>query len=308
MSRIKVIINPIAGRGYAGKVTPLIDREFAAQGADYSLVQTKVAGDAVRLAREARDDGYDVVVAVGGDGTSHEVINGLADGMNGAMLGTIGCIPAGSGNDFAVMSGAPTDIPAAVRMIVEGRTRVQDLGRVTVDDKVTRYFDNAVGIGFDGVVTVVGKRFKRLRGLPLYIPVVLRTIFVDMVPPRVRIDVDGEIFEQTTLMTAVCNGPREGGAFMVSPEAKTDDGLFDVMMVETMPRLQMLAMVPRFLSGTHVNDPRCRIVRGKHVTVTSPDRLYLHADGELLTEYAHKVEATMAAARLRIIAPADGAN
>ena len=84
--------------------------------------------------------------------------------------------------------------------------------------------------------------------------------------------------------------------------------LFDVMMVETMPRLQMLAMVPRFLSGTHVNDPRCRIVRGKHVTVTSPDRLYLHADGELLTEYAHKVEATMAAARLRIIAPADGAN
>ena len=155
---------------------------------------------------------------------------------------------------------------------------------------------------------MVSKRFKRLRGLSLYIPVVLRTIFVDMVPPRVRIDVDGEIFEQAILMTTVCNGPREGGAFMVAPGARTDDGLFDVMMVETMPRLQMLTMVPRFLSGTHVNDPRCRIVRGKHVTVTSPDRLYLHVDGELLTEYAHKVEVKMDAARLRIIAPADGTN
>ena len=120
---------------------------------------------------------------------------------------------------------------------------------MTIDNKVTRYFDNAVGIGFDGVVTIVGKRFKWLRGMALDVPVVLRTIFVDMVPPRVRIDIDGEIIEQTTLMTVICNGPREGGAFLVSPKAKTDDGLFDVVMVETMSRLKMLAIVPKFLAG-----------------------------------------------------------
>lgn len=308
MPKIKVIVNPLAGRGYAARVTPLIHSAFAEAGAAYDLVQTTAAGEAIRLAREARDAGYDIIVAVGGDGTSHEVINGMAEGMNGNLVGTLGCIPAGSGNDFAVMSGAPVDITAAVRMILEGKTRIQDLGRVTVDNKVTRYFDNAVGIGFDGVVTVVGKRFKWLRGMALYVPVVLRTIFVDMVPPKVRIDIDGEIIEQTTLMTVICNGPREGGAFLVSPEAKSDDGLFDVVMVETMPRLQMLAMVPRFLAGSHVKDPRCRIQRGTHVVVTSDDPLYLHADGELLTDVAHRVEATMVAARLRIIAPADRAS
>lgn len=308
MPRIKVIVNPLAGRGYGAQVLPLIHSEFAATGADYSLVQTTVAGEAIRLAREARDDGYDVIVAVGGDGTSHEVINGMAEGMNGDIIGTLGCIPAGSGNDFAVTSGAPTDVRAAVQMIVAGRTRLQDLGRVTIDGRVTRYFDNAVGIGFDGVVTIVGKRFKRLRGMALYVPVVLRTIFVDMVPPRVRIDVDGQVFEQTTLMTVICNGPREGGAFMVSPKAKADDGLFDVTMVETMPRLKMLGMVPKFLTGAHVDDPRCRIVQGKHVVVTSDDALYLHADGELLTDVAHRVEAEMVPARLRIIAPPESTN
>ncbi len=308
MTRIKVIVNPLAGRGYAARLTPLIHSEFAATGADYSLVETTAAGHAIRLAREARDEGYDVIVAVGGDGTSHEVINGMADGMNGNIVGTLGCIPAGSGNDFAVTSGAPTDVRAAVEMIVAGRTRVQDLGRVTVDDKITRYFDNAVGIGFDGVVTVVGKRFKRLRGMALYVPVVLRTIFVDMVPPRVHIDIDGQVFEQTTLMTVICNGPREGGAFMVSPQAKADDGLFDVAMVETMRRLKMLAMVPKFLTGAHVNDPRCRIVRGTKIVVTSDDPLYLHADGELLTDIAHRVQAEMVPARLRIIAPPASAN
>ena len=120
MPKIKVIVNPLAGRGYAARVTPLIRTEFTALGADYSLVETTKAGDAIRLAREARDDGYEVIVAVGGDGTSHEVINGMAEGMNGQVVGTLGCIPAGSGNDFAVMSGAPVDIAAAVRMIVEG--------------------------------------------------------------------------------------------------------------------------------------------------------------------------------------------
>ena len=305
MPRIKVIVNPLAGRGYAARVTALIERTFGELGADYSLVRTTAPGEAIRLAREARDEGYEVIVAVGGDGTSHEVINGMAEGMGGNLVGTLGCIPAGSGNDFAVMSGAPVDIAAAVRQIVAGKTRIQDLGRVTIDNRVTRYFDNAVGIGFDGVVTVVGKRFKWLRGMALYIPVVLRTIFVDMVPPRVRIEIDGQVIEQTTLMTVICNGPREGGSFLVSPKARTDDGLFDVVMVETMPRLQMLAMVPRFLAGSHVSDPRCRIQQGTHVLVTSEDALILHADGEVLIDVAHRVEAEMVAARLRIIAPAD---
>jgi len=144
--------------------------------------------------------------------------------------------------------------------------------------------------------------------MALYVPVVLRTIFVDMVPPRVHIDIDGQVFEQTTLMTVICNGPREGGAFMVSPQAKADDGLFDVAMVETMRRLKMLAMVPKFLTGAHVNDPRCRIVRGTKIVVTSDDPLYLHADGELLTDIAHRVQAEMVPARLRIIAPPASAN
>ena len=306
MPRIKVIVNPCAGKGYAGKISPLIHKHLTDLGADFGLVHTTAPGEAITLARQAVEDGFDTVVAVGGDGTSHQVVNGLMIQAKGGIAGTLGCIPAGSGNDFAVMNGAPTDLEAACKLIVEGATRVIDVGQVSIDGRINRYFDNVMGVGFDGLVTMECRKAKHLRGMALYLPVVLKTIFVSMRPPRATIIHDGETLRKTILMVCVANGPREGGGFLVAPNARCDDGLFDLLIAETMPKLSMLAMVPRFMKGTHLGHRLIEVKHSKHVVISSEDPLYAHVDGEILCDEAHHIETWLIPGSLRMIAPRSG--
>ena len=304
MPSIKVIVNPLAGRGYAGRIVPLIRSTFQELGADFSIVHTQAAGQAVDLASQAVADGYETVVAVGGDGTSHEVINGMMAHGDGTPPATLGCIPGGSGNDFAVMSGAPVDVRKACQQIVHGNSRLIDIGHMTLDGHLTRYFDNAVGIGFDGWVTIEARKFRHVRGMALYVPVVLKTVFSSMQPMRAAITVDGQTTEKTIVMAVACNGPREGGSFLVAPDAKYDDGQLDLSVTEWMPRLALLGMVPRFMNGSHVKDPRVRVERGREITVTSDDSLVLHVDGEIPCGPVHSVEVRTIPGVLRLIAPA----
>jgi len=175
MTRIQVIVNPQAGRGYAGRIVPQIRTHLEALNADYELTLTEGPGHAIELASQALDDGFDRIVGVGGDGTSHEVTNGLMARYHGEPVGTMGWIPAGSGNDCAVMNGAPADLEKACYTVVHGTERLMDVGTVKVDDTVTRYFDNAVGIGFDGLVTIEALKHTKVRGMALYLPVVLKS-------------------------------------------------------------------------------------------------------------------------------------
>jgi len=306
MPRIKVIVNPLAGKGYAGKISPLIRKQFAALGADFDLVHTTAPGEAIDLASQAVQDGFEIVVAVGGDGTSHEVMNGLMKQARGGIAGTLGCIPAGSGNDFAVMNGAPADVEAACRLIVQGATRLIDVGLLNIDGQIRRYFDNVAGIGFDALVTMECRKAKYLRGLALYLPVVLKTIFLSMHPSRTEIIHDGETQRKTTLMICVANGPREGGGFFVAPHARCDDGHFDLLIAEKMPKLGMLAMVPRFMKGTHLSHRLVEVKHSRHVVIRSEDPLYVHVDGEILCDEAHYIEAQLIPSSLRIIAPRNG--
>jgi len=307
---IKVIVNPCAGWGHAAQVSPLIAEQLAKLGADFELVHTRMAGEAIALAHQAAAEGVQTIVAVGGDGTSHEVVNGLMEHAahvgNGHIVGTLGCIPAGSGNDFAMMNGAPADIESACRLIVQGRTRLVDVGRVTIDGRITRYFDNAVGIGFDALVTMATKKIRNLRGFALYVPAVLKTIFVTLTSPKVQMTLDDQTAERATMMTVVCNGPREGGTFMVAPNARTDDGFFDVLTVEKMSRLSMLGMIPRFIKGTHLGHPLIQVQQARRIRVASDkEPLYVHVDGEILCEQARTVEVEMLPASLCMIAPSE---
>jgi len=221
--------------------------------------------------------------------------------------------------------------------LVDGQARPIDLGRVTVDvplagDAPTRYFDNTVGIGFDGVVTQEVRRFKRLRGMALYLPAVLRTVFVSHKPARSEIAyrADGASpasedpvvrIQSTVLMATICNGQREGGGFLIAPDARNDDGLFDVCVAENVPRLRILALIPHFIKGTAENVPRLRILaliphfikgthvdkpnvtmlRSAHVVITSPDPLIAHVDGEMLCTDAHRIECEIVPLKLRVV-------
>ena len=301
MSQAFVILNPAAGRGYAAKMAPQIRRYLTELGVDHILVQTTAPGHATELARQAMADGYALIVSAGGDGTTHEVLNGMMAGANGGQAGTLACIPAGSGNDFAAMNGVPEDIRGACELLAAGGTRVVDVGRVTIDGTLVRYFDNVVGIGFDGVVNLEARKITWLRGMLLYLPVVLKAIFQTLHVMDVQIEIDGRTIQRRQMMTVVANGPREGHTFLVAPHAQCDDGHFDLLLVDEMPRLSMLGLVPAFLKGTHLKDPRTSEQPVKHVIVSSQDPIYLHVDGEVLCPQANVVEVEILPGALRMI-------
>jgi diacylglycerol kinase (ATP) len=344
--RYRVIVNPLAGRGFGERSIPRIEGLLSEHGLDFDLVCTTEAGEAVGLARQAVLAGYDVVVAAGGDGTYQEVINGMMtvppsqwEASNG-IVGTLGMIPVGSGCDFAWASEIPADLEGACARLARHQTKVVDVGKVWVDvpkkgaaahaawqfpeetitptdqgpspDKgAMRYFDNTVGIGFDGLVTEEVRKVKFLRGLALYLPVVLKTVFLSYQPARSRIEYElngsspaqtqvGQM-QKTVLMATICNGGREGGGFYIAPDAKNDDGLLDLCVAENIPRLQILGMVPQFMQGTHVDKPIVTMLRSKRVLITSPDPLIAHADGEMLCTQAHRIECEIVPQALRIV-------
>jgi diacylglycerol kinase (ATP) len=297
---IKVILNPVAGKGYGDKVEPELRRLLAAEGLDYELERTSGPRHATELAAQASRDGREIVVAAGGDGTTNEVMNGLMAAAGEGEAGTLGVIPIGSGSDFANTVGVPPDLEGACRRLASGRARLVDVGRVTADGQARCYFDNTVNVGFGGRVTLEARKVKRLRGMALYLPVVLKTIFLYHRAPRVSIELDDRALTLAAVMICVANGPREGGGFFVAPEARPDDGLFDLCIVRQISRLRMLALVPHFMKGTHVGRKPVTMERARRVTLSSPDELIAHADGEMLCTTAHRLDFEILPRRLRV--------
>lgn len=302
--RYKIIVNPIAGKGFGARAVPRIKQLLIAHQLDFDLVCTQKARQAIALAHQAVLDGYDVIVAAGGDGTCQEVINGILTATHDNAAVHLGVLPIGSGCDFSWAMGIPFDLETACARLAQGRSRRVDVVRLVVDDQA-RYFDNTLGIGFEGTVTIEVKKFKYLRGLALYLPVVIKSVFLCMKPARSQIEyqLDGVTrqIEGSFLVIDVCNGGRAGGAFMIAPNADAADGVLDVVLVRDIPRLRMLALIPRFLRGTHINQPDVQLLRCQRITVTSADPLLAHADGEMLPTDAHRIECEVAPRKISVI-------
>jgi YegS/Rv2252/BmrU family lipid kinase len=303
MGPVKVILNPIAGRGYGARSEANLRRYLSAEGVDFDLVRTQGPGHAIELAAEAANGEFDIIVAAGGDGTTHEVVNGMMAASNAAangnVVGTLGVLPVGSGSDFANTMGIPPDLEGACRQLARGQARLVDVCRVTVDEQPPRYFDNTVNIGFGGTVTFEARKVKHLRGMALYLPVVLKTIFLSDAP-NVTILYDGQSVTLPAVMICVGNGSREGGSFFSTPDAKPDDGLLDVCVVREMGKLAMLGFVPRFMNGSHVGQKPVTMSRTESLVVTSPDPLIAHADGEVLCTTAHRLAFDLLPQKLRV--------
>ena len=300
MQPIRIILNPVAGRGRGNRVETELRRHLERNGIEFDLVRTEGTWHAAELAEQASREGVEIVVAAGGDGTCHEVVNGLISAAGDEQAGTLGIIPIGSGCDFSFTAGVPSGLEEACHRLAHGQARVLDVGRLTLDDGPPRYFDNTIGIGFDGVVTVEARKVKWLRGLALYLPVVLKTVFLSLRVPMTTIEYDDKVLVQPSLMVCIANGPREGGGFLVAPDAAPDDGLFDLSITREVSRLAMLGLIPHFMSGTHVGREPVTMARARRITVASPDSLVAHVDGEVLCLDGHKIECEILPNRLRV--------
>jgi YegS/Rv2252/BmrU family lipid kinase len=301
MPRTKIILNPNAGKGYGATIRPDLEKVLRRLGVQFDLVETTHTGHAIELASEAVQQGYDIIAAVGGDGTTNEVVNGMMAAANQNPMGTLACIPAGSGNDFAVMNGTATNLEVACQAIADGRTQVIDLGHLRLDGQIERYFDNAVGTGFDALVVLETRRMTHLRGMAMYLPAVLKTIFLTMHIPSVEMSVDGRTEQVRPLMVVACNGPREGSTFHLTPDALYDDGLLDILIAREVSKLEMLALMPRFMKGTHLSHRAVSTVQARQLTLKSSDPLYVHVDGEILNDHSHTVEIEVIPHALRMI-------
>jgi len=298
MDKIKVILNPYAGRWLAQRSRSAIEQTLTALDIPFDLAVTSKPNAAVDLARQASLDGFRVVVAAGGDGTVSEVVNGLAlaaDDMGKETAGVLGVLQVGSANDMAEIAGVPTQLRAACEAIKRGNTRRLDLGMVN-----GRYFDNNVGAGFEAQVTIESRKIKRLRGTLLYLIAVLRAL-AHYPSPTMRVVWDSGEVTRPLLMVSIGNGRRTGGGFFVTPDAVQDDGLFDLGIAMALPRLQILKLLPKVMRGTHKNDPAIMLTRTTHVIVESDYPLPVHADGEVIFTDATRLEISMQPLRLEMI-------
>jgi len=300
METIKVILNPAAGRGFGAQAAPDLQRFLRKEGVDFELVFTKKPWHAAELAEEAACEGFETVVAAGGDGTANEVINGLMQAAERGASAAMGILPAGSGSDFAGAIGIPTDLRKACQQLSTGQTRTIDVGRVTVEGEPSRYFGNVVGVGFDGAVLVETLKIRRLRGLILYLLAVLKTVFLNFEASLTTIEYDDQRMVLPALMVSVANGTREGGGFLIAPQSELDDGFFDLCIARDTSRLMILRLIPRFIKGTHVDHRLVTMARAKSVVVSSEDKLIAHVDGEVLCTDARRIEMELLPERLRV--------
>lgn len=284
MPQIRVIVNPIAGKGRAAQLIPQLKSNLDQLKLDYEICQTDYPWHAAELAEEAILNKVETVVAAGGDGTFNEVLNGLmlskSNGLGSAKLGVI-CI--GRGNDFAFSMGIPTDIENACLALAQGTTRCIDIGRVVSElYPEGRFFGNGIGVGFDAMVGFLAAEMP-YSGVFAYLAGALKTMMIYSPAPVMEISTDDEVITQATLMASIMNGRRMGGAFMMAPQSHPDDGLFDLCLAGAAGRLKILQLIPRFIQGNQAGDPLIKFIHSKKVTVRAiQGSLPAHADGETL--------------------------
>jgi diacylglycerol kinase (ATP) len=279
--KIKIILNPMADMGNAWRAARDL-RSITEEHGGIDWSGTVYPGHAIELARQAGEQGYDLVIAMGGDGTVHEVMNGLMQ-IPEDKRPVLGVVPAGSGNDFGHGIKASTKPTEALYHAINGEPSTVDLGVMIAGDGRKEYFDNTLGIGFGAWVTIHSHQLPILRGFIMYLTAVIQTIIFDHNPIKMQMEIDGKKLENSIVYLIICNGPREGGGFLVAPDAKIDDGLLDYAMIGNVSRLKMFRIVPEVMKGTHGRFKEVTIDRCKKFTLTADRPLHIHADGEIFS-------------------------
>ncbi len=314
MDQILVIYNPNAGRGKAKSLWPQIHQSLLAHGLEIVVETTNAPLHAKALAMEAAQKGFRAVVAVGGDGTIHEVANGLLGALGDGPTLPLGIIPVGNGDDFVKMLPPLPEVgqqgyswAVGIARIASGKPHLVDVGSLRAfrqdgSEAGHRYFVNGVNLGFSAHAAYNFTTIpKLLTGFWGYLAAVLKTLWkYPLLDLQVQVDNQREPSLQSS-MVAIMNGRCFGRAFWVCPQADVQDGVLDMMITKKINQWTILQKIPLMMKGNHVNDPMLQWFRGARISIASPRPLIVEMDGEIPFSDVFRVEIDTLPRRLEVL-------
>ncbi len=303
---LQIIFNPNAAGGAGRKVLPDLERGLQARGLDYRLERTRRPGHARQLAADWNGAPSRRILVVGGDGTLHEVVNGL--GRPGMDVAELTILPVGTGNDFHRMVVGTGDLAEVLDTLVGGVARSFEVGRARWEGG-DDYFVNLMGIGLDVAVLRRRERFQRLPGLLQYLAA-LGVSVIGFQPLDISLKIetaegDHLSFPAHTLLSAVTVGPSVGGGFLLSPDARPDDGALDLFVVDGLGLGGVIRHLPKVLRGVHQNVRGIRMhrIHRARIDVNEDVPLSFELDGELMSDSTPWLEVEVIPDALRILEP-----
>ena len=284
--KIKFILNPRAGRkGIRRKILATVNKILASSTLAYHIELTQCKGDGTRIAREALAEGYDLMVAIGGDGTINEVASAL---IHTPTL--LGIIPTGSGNALAHELGLPMHISGAVRLITEKKGRVKELDVGWLPDlsagpaQAGRYFLSTLGIGYDAYVAKLFNEYgKERRGLLPYFYLALKA-FLQYRPQLITLKFQGQDIRDTFFLVAVANIKQYGGGAIIAPQASPYDALLDICLIRQVKFWQFLYHWPKLFTGTIDKVAFLETCRTPTLEISLPPNTPYQLDGESFSD------------------------
>jgi len=284
--QIMAIVNPASSNGKTGRRWPELNRLMQKKGLVYESILTNGPGDASKIARRAVEDGYRIILSVGGDGTLNEIVNGIFE-VNDELrkMVTIGVLSMGTGGDFVRTLQIPKDIDKAIDCVAGGQKRRIDLGMVTFlnpnGEKNQRYFCNIADIGLGGDTAArVNRTTKVFGGFISFLYSTIISLFLYK-NKNITAVIDEKIERITKITTLViANGQYFGGGMKIAPLARTDDALFDILFLHDMSKTKLLFNLFKVYKGKHLAVKGVELMRGKKVVITSPEEALLELDGE----------------------------
>ena len=302
--RTLVVFNPKSSGGSTGRRRQAIEAAIRGAVGTFDLAETTGPGHATELSRQALKDGFEMVVAVGGDGTIHEVVNGFFDGDQTVVPQPIlGLVPSGTGGDYRKTWGLSNDAEAAARRLGGRDARVVDAGRITWTEdgeRRSRYFANIATFGLGGHTSKMANRqTKMFGGRVSFFVAGVRALLGWRNQPVSLVTDGGPARAAELTVAACCIGRACGGGMHFAPNADPSDGLFDIVSLEGLSRLEMAGMTSLY-SGKHLSHPKVAFWQGRRVVADGTPECLIEADGEVFGSLPATFEIVPAAFRVKV--------
>lgn len=277
-STVPLFLNPVAGRGRAGKRVDTIIAIFSDADVAVDLRTSSAVGDLEQQVYESCIAGEQKIIVAGGDGSVHEAVNGI---MRAGTRTRLGVIPTGTGNDFAKACDIALDWREATRLLARRVNDEDPCRRIDVGRMNDRWFANGAGVGFDAKVTKVARSYRWPIGDFVYLFAIFRCMIDGIATPTLVIRSDELDWDGPVTLTSISNGPWIGGMFHIAPMARNDDGKLELLVAGPVTRRRILALLPKLIRGRHMGEPEVTHAAVRRVTIEASAPIPWHLDGEV---------------------------